>query len=52
MLLRDIELPSLKKSTTDRENKEPSLATPITARVDPIRAILLRDNDEPTWELS
>jgi hypothetical protein len=51
-LLIDNELPQLATSTTDRANKEPSLAIPNSANVEPIREQLLRDRDDPNWKKS
>jgi hypothetical protein len=51
-LLSDKELPRLVISQTDSENREPSRATPKSATVDPRRAKLLREMDEPTEQLS
>jgi hypothetical protein len=43
----DNEEPKWKKSSTDSENKEPSLENPITATEAPMREKVLSDKDEP-----
>jgi hypothetical protein len=46
-LLRDTELPKCAMSNTDREKRDPSLIIPITERLDPSRALALRDKEDP-----
>jgi hypothetical protein len=46
-LLSDKALPSWAISITDRENKDPSLATPTSDKVAPLRAKLLIAREAP-----